>query len=244
MSLMHKALQELDQTEAVGAGTGSSFMSESDRARKRWLVASIGAGLLISAGAGAVWWGQQKETVAPATVPPAVPPALIVASDIRKTPAAIPQPAPACEMPAVAKPLPPVAKRTKQVRVKRSVAPKPPSVDALYQQFLVAMEGTDAAERKVAFDRLSAALPARSLSLLRARAWYAVKTDDRQTAYRAYQTILERQAGDEEASLNLAAMETASGNADRAVTILTVALRAHLDSASLQQAMNKLSGGI
>lgn len=121
--------------------------------------------------------------------------------------------------------------------------PAPPSAEVVFHEFLDALNRGDAAAGRVQLDKLAVVLPANSLALVRAQAWFAARTGDEPSAYKYYQAILERNAGDEEASLNLAALESKNGHADYAAAILSDALRNNRDSAALQQGLQKLRGG-
>ncbi len=118
-----------------------------------------------------------------------------------------------------------------------------PSAGAIFPRFLQALEHGDTAAGREQLDKLAAILPADSLTLLRAQAWYAVKTGDAASARKFYAALLERKTGDEEASINLAAIESGAGHTDNALAILADAMQANPDSAALQQGMRKLRGG-
>lgn len=111
---------------------------------------------------------------------------------------------------------------------------------ALLSQALAAHDADDAQGHLAALEQQ---LPPESLTLLRARAWYLSKTQDAASARSAYRMILERLPGDENAGLNLAALEAQAGRIDAARTLLSEVLHEHPESTGAQQAIAQLSKG-
>jgi hypothetical protein len=84
-------------------------------------------------------------------------------------------------------------------------------------------------------------LPPTNILRLRAEAWFALKNGDDSTARRAYTDILERTNFDEEASINLASIETRASRREAARQILAEALRNRPDSEALRAALNRFN---
>lgn len=118
--------------------------------------------------------------------------------------------------------------------------PAPPPVETTYALFSQALATGDLASAREQLTRLEQGLPAESLTLLRARAWFLMRTQDVTAARAAYQTILDRLPGDENASLNLASIEVAGGHVEAARRLLTLAIQSNPDSQSARQALTRL----
>lgn len=117
------------------------------------------------------------------------------------------------------------------------------TVEQHYAQLTQAL-GNDELERAQAhLTALESLLPAASIALLRARAWYFSKRQDTASARAIFRQILERLPGDENAGLNLAALEVQAGQPQRARSLLTAVLRQHPDSPAVQQAIARLTEG-
>ena len=102
----------------------------------------------------------------------------------------------------------------------------------------------DAGDRAAAQSQLSSLeqeLPASSLTLLRARAWVIGTGSDMAAARSAYSAILARLPEDENALLNMAALETKDGKMDAARTFLAQALSANPESAAAKAAQQRIS---
>ena len=80
-------------------------------------------------------------------------------------------------------------------------------------------------------------LPAGSLGLLRAQAWFDLKAGNDAAAADGYRAILERMPGDEEAAINLASIKSRQQKPEEARTTLDEALRLQPDSAALRAAL-------
>lgn len=77
-----------------------------------------------------------------------------------------------------------------------------------------------------------------SLSRMRAEAWYALKTDQRDSARKIYTEILDRVEGDEEASINLASIEVREDRHAHARQLLAAALLRNPESELLRNSLN------
>lgn len=102
----------------------------------------------------------------------------------------------------------------------------------------------DAGDRAAAQSQLSSLeqeLPASSLTLLRARAWVVGTGSDMAAARGAYAAILARLPEDENALLNMAALEAKDGKMDAARTYLAQALSANPESAAAKAAQQRIS---
>ena len=102
----------------------------------------------------------------------------------------------------------------------------------------------DAGDRAAAQSQLSSLeqeLPASSLTLLRARAWVVGTGSDMAAARGAYAAILARLPEDENALLNMAALEAKDGKMDVARTYLAQALSANPESAAAKAAQQRIS---
>jgi tetratricopeptide (TPR) repeat protein len=93
-------------------------------------------------------------------------------------------------------------------------------------------------------EALSRLVPAESMTLLRARAWYALAIGETGQAKQHYRLILRRIESDENAGINLAILESNDGNREAALKILT-ALSVRLPDSENVKAMRLLllSGG-
>lgn len=129
------------------------------------------------------------------------------------------------------------------------VAPMPvaaPAVDDTpvelrFARFVAAMkEGRGAdAERELA--ALKERLPAGSLGLLRAQAWFDLRAGRDAAAADGYRAILERMLGDEEAAINLASIQARQQKPEEARATLDAALRLRPDSAALRAALGQFT---
>lgn len=110
-------------------------------------------------------------------------------------------------------------------------------VELRFARFVAAMkEGRGAdAERELA--ALKERLPAESLGLLRAQAWFDLRAGRDAAAADGYRAILERMLGDEEAAINLASIQARQQKPEEARATLDAALRLRPDSAALRAAL-------
>lgn len=110
-------------------------------------------------------------------------------------------------------------------------------VELRFARFVAAMKEsrTTDAERELA--ALNERLPAGSLGLLRAQAWFDLRAGRDAGAADGYRVILERLPGDEEAAINLASIQSRQQRPEDARATLDAALRVRPDSASLRAAL-------
>lgn len=105
-----------------------------------------------------------------------------------------------------------------------------------------AIESGDEAEMKAQLSSLERELPATSLTLLRAQAWVLSSSAnaDGAAALAAYTAILARLPDDENALLNLAALELKAGKIDAARALVSSALSANPDSPAARAAQKRI----
>ena len=115
--------------------------------------------------------------------------------------------------------------------------PPEPSPQQNFQAFVQAMQAKDVERANTHLNALAGQLPPSSLSLLRARAWYALETGQTAAAQDYYKSLLERLPGDEEASVNLAALELQAQRIEPARKLLREALVQHPDSEEIKAAL-------
>lgn len=116
------------------------------------------------------------------------------------------------------------------------------SPEERFSLFLQAMQGRNNAEAERQLSSLRMQLTRSSVSLLRAEAWFASANGDSVRASREYQEIIERLPGDEEASINLAAIEAGLQHTERARQILADALSVYPESAPLKSTLARFKG--
>lgn len=129
------------------------------------------------------------------------------------------------------------------VAVSAAPAPAPASVvedapvELRFARFVSAMKEsrTTDAERELA--GLKERLPAGSLGLLRAQAWFDLRAGRDAAAADGYRAILERMPGDEEAAINLASIQSRQQKPEEARATLDAATRLHPDSVALRAAL-------
>jgi tetratricopeptide (TPR) repeat protein len=115
------------------------------------------------------------------------------------------------------------------------------NASARYAAIGRALETGDRAAAQNALNSLEQELPASSLTLLRARAWVAGSGSDIVAARNAYSAILARLPEDENALLNMAALEAKDGKMDIARTLIAQALSANPESAAAKAAHQRLA---
>ncbi len=196
---------------------------------------------------------------APAQAPAAEPsPALspAVSSQVAMAAAPAPRPAPvvvvaqAAASPADAAvattPRPAAAPRpARAVRAAaQPVAVQPPvpavddtPVEIRFARFVAAMKNNQTADAERELSALKERLPAGSLGVLRAQAWFDLRAGNDTAAAGQYKAILERMPGDEEAAINLASIQSRRGQHEDARATLDGALRLSPDSAALRSAL-------
>jgi hypothetical protein len=126
-----------------------------------------------------------------------------------------------------------------QTALARTAASK--NASARYAAIGRALETGDRAAAQNALNSLEQELPASSLTLLRARAWVAGSGTDIAAARNAYSAILARLPEDENALLNMAALEAKDGKMDIARTLIGQALSANPESAAAKAAHQRLA---
>lgn len=145
------------------------------------------------------------------------------------------QPAPA---PAAPRPAP--ARRARQA--KAEAAPIAPVVDETpvelrFARFVAAMKDARTADAERELAALRDRLPAGSLGLLRAQAWFDLRAGRDAAAADGYRAILDRMPGDEEAAVNLASIQARQQKPEEARATLDAAARVHPDSNALRAAL-------
>ena len=110
-------------------------------------------------------------------------------------------------------------------------------VELLFARFVSAMQSGETAQAENALATLQEKLPAGSLGLLRAQAWFALQEGRDSAAAELYRTILERLPGDEGAAINLASLQSRQQQPEEARATLDAAKRLHPDSAALRAAL-------
>lgn len=110
-------------------------------------------------------------------------------------------------------------------------------VELLFARFVTAMRDgqTEGAESVLA--ALGRKLPAGSLGLLRAQAWFDLQSGRDHAAADIYSKILGRLPGDEEAAINLASIQSRQHKHEEARATLDASLRLQPDSAALRAAL-------
>lgn len=185
----------------------------------------------------------QAIATAPSVPAPAVQAAAVVAAP---APAVVAQAAtgqtdvrPAMPRPAAA----PRPARTPRAEVQPAQvqAPAPvvddTPVELRFARFVAAMRNNQPADAERELSALKARLPAGSLGLIRAQAWFDLRAGNDAAAAEQYRAILDRMPGDEEAAINLASIHSRKGKPEEARATLDTALRLSPDSAALRSAL-------
>jgi len=115
-----------------------------------------------------------------------------------------------------------------------------PPVETTYALLNQALANNDVKVAREQLTLLEQTLPAESLTLLRARAWFQMRTQDVASARATYQFVLDRLPGDENAGLNLATIEAAAGHVETARQLLSKVLQENPDSLPARQALMRL----
>ena len=122
-----------------------------------------------------------------------------------------------------------------------AVAPGPAVDDApvelRFARFVAAMKESRTADAERELAALKERLPAGSLGLVRAQAWFDLRAGRDAAAADGYRTILERLPGDEEAAINLASIQSRQQKTEEARATLDAASRLQPDSAALRAAL-------
>ncbi|CAN7583025.1 tetratricopeptide repeat protein [Acidovorax sp. LjRoot66] len=114
-------------------------------------------------------------------------------------------------------------------------------VELRFARFVAAMKNNQTADAERELAALKARLPAGSLGLLRAQAWFDLRAGNDAAAAEQYRAILDRMPGDEEASINLASIHSRRGKPEEARATLDTALRLSPDSAALRSALGQFT---
>lgn len=110
-------------------------------------------------------------------------------------------------------------------------------VEVHFARFVTAMRAENTADAERELGALKARLPATALGLLRAQAWFDLKTGNDAAAAGGYRAILDRMPGDEEAAINLASIQSRQNKPEEARSTLDAAARLRPDSAALKTAL-------
>lgn len=110
-------------------------------------------------------------------------------------------------------------------------------IELRFARFIAAMKEARIDDAQQELTVLKNRLPAGSLGLLRAQAWFDLKAGNDAAAADGYRAILERMPGDEEAAINLASIKSRQQKPEEARTTLDEALRLQPDSAALRAAL-------
>lgn len=110
-------------------------------------------------------------------------------------------------------------------------------VELRFARFVAAMKESRTADAERELAGLKERLPAGSLGLLRAQAWFDLRAGRDAAAAGGYRTILERLPGDEEAAINLASIQSRQQKTEEARATLDAASRLQPDSAALRAAL-------
>ena len=115
-----------------------------------------------------------------------------------------------------------------------------------FSAIAAAIESGDEAEARAQLSRLEQELPATSLTLLRAQAWVLSTASgaDVPTVRAAYTAILARLPDDENALLNLSALELKAGRLDVARALVSSALSANPDSVAARAAQQRIGAAV
>jgi len=274
MSLIHEALKEMDRPAAANSAAWVPAVSAPARRGAWLGLLAFAAVLAVGAAAYAGWRMLQAApppmavavaappapSLEPAAAPvPAQAPTLPSAQLPESAPApAVPVSAPAAAAVTIAAasspPAAPAARPAPRGASARAVvpraaqAPKPPEPEVPVEQrfglFLQAMRAQDLPQAEQQLAGLRRQLTRGSVSLLRAEAWYAMARGDTAGAVQNYRDILERLPGDEEASINYAAIEARQQRTESARQILAEALRQHPESEPLASALAAFGKGL
>lgn len=110
-------------------------------------------------------------------------------------------------------------------------------VELRFARFVAAMKESRTADAERELAALKERLPAGSLGLVRAQAWFDLRAGRDAAAADGYRTILERLPGDEEAAINLASIQSRQQKTEEARATLDAASRLQPDSAALRAAL-------
>ncbi len=176
--------------------------------------------------------------IAPATPRVSAPAVAMEPAVMPETPARVAQATP---RPVPQRPVRPsrpaaTAEATPVVPVAASVVDDTP-VELLFARYVTAMKDGRGADAERALGTLKERLPAGSIGLLRAQAWYDLRAGRDAAAADGYRAIIERMPGDEEAAINLASIQARQQKPEEARATLDAAVRLQPDSAALRAAL-------
>lgn len=114
-------------------------------------------------------------------------------------------------------------------------------VELRFARFVSAMKSGQPADAENELIALRKHLPAETLGLMRAQAWFDLQAGRDVSAAQAYHAILERIPGDEEAAINLATIQLRQQQTEQARATLDTAIRLQPDSAALRNALGNFT---
>ena len=180
----------------------------------------------------------QGQTPSPQVLPSQVPSATASVNEVASPPKSAATSRPVRTAPRAA-PVRQQARADKPV-----VAPTAPApvvddapVELRFARFVAAMKETRTADAERELAGLRERLPAGSLGLLRAQAWFDLRAGRDAAAAEGYSAILDRMPGDEEAAINLASIQSRQKKTEEARATLDAATRLQPDSAALRAAL-------
>lgn len=198
----------------------------------------------------------QADTSLQAQVSPLTPPLGVANTGSVQAPAPL---APARQMPTVISPAPTQERLAPAREVQRTAVARPgrnsrptspvvsepvskPVVDETpielrFAHFVAAMKEGRTNDAESELVALKARLPAGSLGLLRAQAWFDLKAGRQAASADGYRAILDRMPGDEEAAINLASIQAGQQKTEEARATLDAAARLQPDSTALRAAL-------
>ena len=115
------------------------------------------------------------------------------------------------------------------------------SVELRFARFINAMKNEDQAAAEHELIELKKQLPAGTIGLVRAQAWFDLHAGHYALAAEGYRVILDRLPGDEEAAINLASIRIRQQRPEQARATLDAAVRVQPDSAALRAALGRFS---
>lgn len=159
----------------------------------------------------------------------AIEPAVSPAPVAQATPRSVPQRAARSSRPAAPTSVEPA-------QVAAPVVDETP-VELVFARYVTAMKEGRGADAERALGMLKERLPAGSIGLLRAQAWYDLRAGRDAAAADGYRAIIERIPSDEESAINLASIQARQQKPEEARATLDAALRLQPDSAALRAAL-------
>lgn len=114
-------------------------------------------------------------------------------------------------------------------------------VELHFGRFVAAMRVNDIVGADGELALLRKRLPEGALGLVRAQAWFDLKSGREDVALMGYQSILDRLPGDEEAAINTASVHSQRQQSEQARSVLAAAVRINPDSAVLRDALNQFA---